>query len=100
MIMRFEVIDIDISRGGRMDFNHCPLANCLHRSGLHRAMVGSVMIVLPTGSTMSVEVRIPDLVRMRISKFDVCGQMIPFSFELDIPQEALDWQEKRPKVLG
>lgn len=75
MIINVEQQDIDIGICG--DPWCCPVANALKRISGEKAVVG-----VGWADVGERGFRLPADVRQKISKFDACGEMEPFTFEV------------------
>lgn len=91
--MRIEVTEEDIQYGCRCDPDCCPVGRALSRAGLaHLGVLGTAVRVECQRQEVVLLV-LPEEVQNWILCFDGYGPVSPFSFELELPQEAEAWPQ-------
>lgn len=80
------ITEYDIADGVKCECTSCPVARAVKRESPFFHAVGQDGITFWKGSEEK-EFSIPDEVRTFIQDFDAGLRVLPFSFELDIPDE-------------
>lgn len=94
-LVEFQVTAEDIAKGEHNYCSGCPVALAIQRAGFPGVMVGRYRATFPVAPPqLTMMVDLPPTTQDNIHRFDHLGGMEPFSFNLYIPQEVLDFQGK------
>jgi hypothetical protein len=72
-----------IKKGMRGEYDNCPIALAMQGAGLKKAGITTKNIIYWENYKW-VRKDTPELAAKKMTRYDGCGEMIPFEFELDI----------------
>lgn len=84
--LKVEVTAEDIAAGVPSDCQECPIALALKRAGVIEPAVAKTWFLAGKGADM---VNLPPLGWSFVIEFDNGRKVEPFSFEIDVPNEAV-----------